>query len=61
MKTAGLRIRVEPSLRDSFVNICRANDQTAAQVIRSFMRNYIAENKGVASRNVCHEFWSEIG
>ena len=52
MKTAGLRIRVEPNLRDLFVNICRANDQSAAQVIRAFMRNYIANNKESAQGNL---------
>jgi len=45
MKTAGLRIRVEPSLRDSFVRACKANDLSAAQVIRAFMRDYIEQNK----------------
>ena len=45
MKTAGLRIRVEPSLRDLFVKACQANDLSAAQVLRAYMRRYVAKNK----------------
>ena len=45
MKTAGLRIRVEPNLRELFVRACQANDLTAAQVLRAFMRNYVSKNK----------------
>lgn len=41
MKDAGMRIRVEPELRDQFINLCRDNDVPAAQVLRSFMREYI--------------------
>ena len=52
MKTAGLRIRVEPNLRDLFVNICRANDQSAAQVLRAFMRDYVENNKENAQGNL---------
>jgi hypothetical protein len=44
MKDAGMRIRVEPELRESFVNICREKDVPAAQVLRSFMRDYIKAN-----------------
>lgn len=52
MKTAGLRIRVEPKLRDSFVRACRANDVSAAQVIRAFMRQYIENNKDSLQGNL---------
>jgi transposase-like protein len=48
MKSAGFRIRVEPDLREAFVDACQAHDQSAAQVLRSFMRQYIEE--GGASR-----------
>ena len=44
MKDAGMRIRVQPELRDQFVNLCRDNDVPAAQVLRSFMREYIQTN-----------------
>ena len=42
-KDAGMRIRVERSLRDEFVEVCRKRDLSAAQVIRAFMRDYIGE------------------
>ncbi|PLW76425.1 hypothetical protein [Cohaesibacter celericrescens] len=43
-KDAGFRIRVERDLRDKFIEMCRAKDRPAAQVIRDFMRQYIEEN-----------------
>lgn len=44
-KDAGMRIRVERELRDEFLKICREQDRPAAQVIRKFMREYIAAKK----------------
>ncbi len=44
MKDSGLRIRVERELRERFLALCREQDKPAAQVIREFMRQYIAEN-----------------
>lgn len=44
MKDSGLRIRVEKELREKFLELCREQDKPAAQVIREFMRQYIAEN-----------------
>jgi len=44
-KDAGLRIRVERELRDEFLEICRAQDRPAAQVIREFMRRYVLEHE----------------
>lgn len=41
MKDAGMRIRVEPDLRAAFVQACRAQDVSAAQVLRAFMRAYV--------------------
>lgn len=41
-KDAGLRIRVEHSLREQFVETCRSQDKPAAQVLREFMREYVA-------------------
>jgi Ribbon-helix-helix protein len=52
-KDSGLRIRVQRDLRDSFVEVCRAQDKPAAQVIREFMRSYVAqrdvENRSMAN------------
>lgn len=44
MKDSGLRIRVERELRDRFLEICHQQDRHAAQVLRQFMREYIARN-----------------
>lgn len=42
MKDVGLRIRVQRELRDQFIEACRAEDKVAAQVLREFMRDYVA-------------------
>ena len=44
MKDAGLRIRVEPELRSAFTAACRREGNTAAQVLREFMRRYVTES-----------------
>jgi antitoxin component of RelBE/YafQ-DinJ toxin-antitoxin module len=44
MSDSGLRIRVDDELRSDFIEACRSNDMTAAQVLRAFMRNYIKNN-----------------
>ena len=41
MKSSALRIRIEPQLHEEFLALCKSQDIPAAQVIRSFMRNYI--------------------
>lgn len=43
-KDVGLRIRIEERLRRDFVNLCRRQDKSAAQVLREFMRTYVEEN-----------------
>ncbi|VAW70348.1 hypothetical protein MNBD_GAMMA09-3329, partial [hydrothermal vent metagenome] len=44
MKDAGLRIRVQRDLREKFIEVCRAQDKPAAQVLREFMREYVAQH-----------------
>lgn len=44
MKDSGLRIRVERELREKFLALCREQDKPAAQVIREFMRDFIASH-----------------
>jgi hypothetical protein len=44
MKAAGMRIRIEPELRDAFMAACRSHDMPAAQVIRSFIKDYVQQN-----------------
>ncbi len=48
MKNVGLRIRVERSLRDEFLEAWRAEGKPAAQVIREFMRQYVAKRQSEA-------------
>ena len=44
VKDSGLRIRVERPLREAFLEACRMHDKPAAQVIREFMRGYVAQH-----------------
>jgi Ribbon-helix-helix protein len=41
MKDAGMRIRIEPELRQAFMTACRGQDLPAAQVIRAFIKDYV--------------------
>jgi hypothetical protein len=41
MKEVGMRIRVEPELREQFISLCHENNVPAAQVLRSFMRDFV--------------------
>ncbi len=50
MKDVGLRIRVQRGLREQFLKVCRAQDKPAAQVIRDFMRRYVAEHSAETSQ-----------
>ena len=43
MSEAGLRIRVDDSLRYKFIEACKGDDTTASQVIRAYMRSYVEE------------------
>ena len=42
VKDVGLRIRVEKALRDEFLLACHGRDRPAAQVLREFMKDYVA-------------------
>lgn len=46
MKDVGLRLRVEKALRDEFVGTCRLQGTPAAEVLRTFMRDYILREGG---------------
>jgi hypothetical protein len=50
MKDVGLRIRVQRELREQFVEACRAEDKPAAQVLRDFMRDFVAAHNAVVDR-----------
>jgi len=47
MKDAGLRIRVQRDLREKFLEVCRAQDKPAAQILREFMRKYVIEHEAL--------------
>lgn len=52
-KDAGLRIRIDRELREAFVAACREEDRPAAQVLREFMRDYVASHPhGAASGDI---------
>lgn len=44
-KDTGMRIRIERGLRDRFIEICREQDRPAAQVLREFMRAFVAKHQ----------------
>ena len=46
MKEAGMRIRIEPELRQAFMTVCRGQDLPAAQVIRTFIKDYVRQSEG---------------
>lgn len=48
MKESGLRLRVNEALRGEFLRACRAQDRTAAQVLRDYMREYVERYKATA-------------
>lgn len=51
-KESGLRIRIQRELREQFLDVCHVQDKPAAQVIRAFMREYIARhNRNLADRS----------
>jgi hypothetical protein len=47
-KTAAMRIRLDPQLHESFIKTCKLQDKPAAQVLREFMRHYVAQQRKTA-------------
>lgn len=43
MEGSGLRIRVNDQLRQDFIEACKDRDQTAAQVLRAYMRQFVED------------------
>jgi predicted transcriptional regulator len=39
-----MTLRVDENLRRVFTDACNSRDRTASQVIRDFMREYVAKN-----------------
>lgn len=44
MNDSNLTIRVPVELRDRFLQVCKANDVSAAQILRAAMRAYLESN-----------------
>ena len=42
--SGSMTFRVEPDLQAAFVAACKANDLSAAQVLRAAMRDYLERN-----------------
>jgi len=40
-KDSGFRIRLDDNLRRNFLQACKLQDKSAAQVLREFMRRYV--------------------
>lgn len=60
-KDAGLRLRVEKALRQQFVDACRADGRTAAEVMREFMRTYVAERRMSAQADLFSAVRDDVG
>jgi len=43
-KSGNMTFRVEEELQVAFVAACKANDMSAAQVLRAAMRDYLSNN-----------------
>ena len=42
-ESSGFRLRVDNKLRQEFIEACRAQDRPAAQVLREYMRDFVAK------------------
>jgi antitoxin component of RelBE/YafQ-DinJ toxin-antitoxin module len=51
-KDKGLRIRVDEELRNEFLAVCHAQDKTASQVLREFMREYVRRYRQAAQQDL---------
>lgn len=48
-KDVAFKIRIDEELRRAFVEACRSEDRPAAQVVREFMRGYVADRRRTES------------
>lgn len=51
-KDVALKIRVEKILREEFLAVCQSNDLPAAQVLRSYMREYVTHYRTASQGNL---------
>ena len=50
-KDSGLRIRVERDLREQFLQVCRAQDRPAAQVMRNYIDRHAVPTSSSAAND----------
>jgi hypothetical protein len=43
-ETPIMAIRVDPYLKNNFIEVAKLNDRTGSQLLRDFMRDYIKKN-----------------
>lgn len=43
-KSVNFTFVIEPELRKAFIDLAKSQDQSAAQLIRAFMRDYLARH-----------------
>jgi len=46
MKDVWLRMRIERDLGEQFLKVCWDEHEPAAQVLKEYLRHYVAEHKG---------------
>ncbi len=49
------RIRVQRDLREQFLAVCHAQDRPAAQILREFMREYVARYASEVQQDIADE------
>lgn len=54
-ESSGFRLRVDDQLRQEFITACRQQDLAAAQVLRAFMRDYVAKHYDGQQENLFKE------
>lgn len=45
MKSAALRIRIDPELHDNFLNSCKELDLSASHILRQFMKEFVEKSE----------------
>lgn len=52
MKEVGMRIRVEPELREEFTEACKRKHVPAAQVLREYMREFVRAQSKISKPKI---------
>ena len=54
-KDVAFKLRIDEELRRNFVQTCQAEDRPAAQVVRQFMRAYVAARQSTPQAARSHQ------